>query len=377
MQVRHLQARFESSREELEEKECQVCSFQNSIEKFKVEILDLQAQLDAARSQNVDLNKKGNSLFAEVDDRRCGAERELKSLRSRYETEHKNNEILKQQLHRLKMRIPSLLQANVGRGDSAYVESLEKRIAHVKAENEMLRTKSGRLELDLEKVESKVREELTKFNSDKNNREYSEFMQGLLAVKSEEITRLKESLQKKELQLLLEVDSKAIAEKKAYQVQTQLDQAAIDTTKLKLKIEELKLKYEPDSVKVGKKMERRHYEKIPMPDESAVTFTEERRPVKGLVDRPQIKKQQRETVDEKENKPKLKLTVRKTVSISDDVDVKEMSFNDASVHEQKVPGEEREGAIGDVPKTKVKGKVHHNVKYVSSQVNENDQCKQQ
>jgi hypothetical protein len=81
------------------------------------------------------------------------------------------------------MQIPSLLQANVGHGDSAYVENLEKRITYVKKENEMLRMKCDRHELELEKVESKVREELTKFNSDKNNREYSEFMQGLLEMK--------------------------------------------------------------------------------------------------------------------------------------------------------------------------------------------------
>jgi hypothetical protein len=62
---------------------------------------------------------------------------------------------------------------------------------------------------------------------------------------SEEITKLKEAVQKKERQLLLELDSKATVEKKVHQVQIQLDQSNIDTTKLKLKIEELRLKYEP------------------------------------------------------------------------------------------------------------------------------------
>lgn len=67
--------------EEKEEREKEVVSYYNALEKARVENQDLQVQLGHAPQQALDPNSKDNSLLAEVDDRRLAMERQLNSMK--------------------------------------------------------------------------------------------------------------------------------------------------------------------------------------------------------------------------------------------------------------------------------------------------------
>ncbi|KAH0503115.1 Protein Spindly [Microtus ochrogaster] len=73
--------RVDRLQEEKEEREKEVVSYYNSLEKARVENQDLQVQLGHALQQALDPNSKGNSLLAEVDDRMAAMERQLNPMK--------------------------------------------------------------------------------------------------------------------------------------------------------------------------------------------------------------------------------------------------------------------------------------------------------
>ena len=72
---------MQSAHQEVEEVQCQATSNHNALEKAREEVQDLKAQLDVILMESQDMKKKGNSLFAEVEDRRIEAEKTLISLK--------------------------------------------------------------------------------------------------------------------------------------------------------------------------------------------------------------------------------------------------------------------------------------------------------
>uniref|UniRef100_UPI00358EDCD9 LOW QUALITY PROTEIN: protein Spindly-like n=1 Tax=Myxine glutinosa TaxID=7769 RepID=UPI00358EDCD9 len=95
---------------EHEEVSAEAVSYFNALEKARESQQELQVQLDQARQQAQDPNSRGNSLFAEVEDRRAKTERELVGLRMRHTTLKDQYKFTKEMLHRTKMQFGTLLQ---------------------------------------------------------------------------------------------------------------------------------------------------------------------------------------------------------------------------------------------------------------------------
>ncbi|KAG7157341.1 Spindly-B-like [Homarus americanus] len=67
---------------EVEEKECQCTSYYNALEKNKEEMQELNMEIESLRLAETDPARKGNSLFAEVEDHRQAMEKQLLKKRN-------------------------------------------------------------------------------------------------------------------------------------------------------------------------------------------------------------------------------------------------------------------------------------------------------
>ena len=64
---------------------------------------ELQGEIEILKFDQIDVKKRGNSVFAELDDRRTMVEREYKILRKKYEFFQKDYEEKKQELDRARV----------------------------------------------------------------------------------------------------------------------------------------------------------------------------------------------------------------------------------------------------------------------------------
>ncbi|KFV42580.1 Protein Spindly, partial [Tyto alba] len=138
----NLRNQLERLQGEKEEREKEVVSYCNALEKAREANQELQVQLDHAVQQSLDPTSKGNSLFAEVEDRRAEMERQLISVKIKYQSLQKQHVFTREQLQRMKLQMATLLQM---KGSQAEFEQLERL-------QSMLEQKNGEIEDLLMKV---------------------------------------------------------------------------------------------------------------------------------------------------------------------------------------------------------------------------------
>ncbi|MBW03025.1 Protein Spindly, partial [Eschrichtius robustus] len=128
----NLMRQVDRLKEEKEERQKEAVSYYNALEKARVANQDLQVQLDRALQQALDPNSKGNSLFAEVEDRRAAMERQLISMKVKYQSLKKQNAFNREQMQRMKLQIATLLQM---KGSQAEFEQQERLLAMLEQKN--------------------------------------------------------------------------------------------------------------------------------------------------------------------------------------------------------------------------------------------------
>uniref|UniRef100_A0A8C3SZG9 Protein Spindly n=1 Tax=Chelydra serpentina TaxID=8475 RepID=A0A8C3SZG9_CHESE len=138
----NLRNQLERLQGEKEEREKEIVSYCNALEKAREANQALQGQLDHALLQALDPTSKGNSLFAEVEDRRAEMERQLISVKVKYQSLQKQHAFTREQLQRMKLQMATLLQM---KGSQAELEQLERL-------QSMLEQKNGEIEDLLMKV---------------------------------------------------------------------------------------------------------------------------------------------------------------------------------------------------------------------------------
>lgn len=138
----NLRNQLERLQGEKEEREKEVVSYCNALEKAREANQELRVQLDHVVQQSLDPTSKGNSLFAEVEDRRAEMERQLISVKIKYQSLQKQHAFTREQLQRMKLQMATLLQM---KGSQAEFEQLERL-------QSMLEQKNGEIEDLLVKV---------------------------------------------------------------------------------------------------------------------------------------------------------------------------------------------------------------------------------
>uniref|UniRef100_A0AAV2MK60 Protein Spindly n=1 Tax=Knipowitschia caucasica TaxID=637954 RepID=A0AAV2MK60_KNICA len=257
-----LQRQLERLREEKEEREREAVSWFNSLEKSREANRELQVELDLLQQQAQDPNSKGNSLFAELEDKRAEMEKQLICMKVQYQSLQKQYAFSKQQMQRLKVQIATLMQLQGSRADPAQLERLQSMVSEKNGEIQNLMSKLQRLE----KVEMMVKAQTP--NSapgegieGQDETYYTDLLKMKLNNSIKDSERLGDELSLQRMKSLSESQRALELERKLFTVERMLKQAQSDKIKLQLRVEDLQHKYEPKEGKKGL-LQKRKKEKL-------------------------------------------------------------------------------------------------------------------
>ncbi|KAM5168286.1 protein Spindly-like isoform 1-T2 [Callospermophilus lateralis] len=242
----NLMRQVDRLKEEKEEREKEAVSYYNALEKARVANQDLQVQLGQALQQALDPNSKGNSLFAEVEDRRAAMERQLIGMKVKYQSLKKQNAFNREQMQRMKLQIATLLQM---KGSQTEFEQQERLFAMLEQKNGEIKHLLGEIR-NLEKFKNLYESMDSKPSGNSGALEDNTYYTDLLQLKLENLNKENES-SKSELSIqrrkaLFESQRALDIERKLFANERCLQLAESENMKLRAKLDELKLKYEPE-----------------------------------------------------------------------------------------------------------------------------------
>ncbi|KAG9349045.1 hypothetical protein JZ751_029363 [Albula glossodonta] len=216
----NLQRQMEQLREEKEEREKEAVSCFNALEKAREANQMLQIQLDQMMQQAQDPNSRGNSLFAEV-------------------------------------QIATLMQLQGSRVDPGQLERLQSMLSEKNSEIETLMMKLRRLE----KVEMTVKAQPScapAVDTDSNDGTYyTDLLKMQLSNSVKDAERLGDELSMQRIKALSESQRVLEMERKLFSAERALKHCQSDNIKLQVKLDEFRLKYEPNDVNKSRVQKRR------------------------------------------------------------------------------------------------------------------------
>ncbi|XP_059800812.1 protein Spindly [Hypanus sabinus] len=245
----NLQRQIERLQTEKEEQEKEIVSYCNALEKAREANQDLQIQLDQALQEARDPSSKGNSLFAEVEDRRAMMERQLIGLRIQYQSLQKQHAFSRQQLHRMKVQIATMLQIKGLQSDPGQLERLQSMLAQKNNEIQALVVKLRRLEkmeMNYDSGENHNEVDAADFG---DGQYYVELLKQQIDNAKKENRTVNDELSLQRMKALAESQRVLEVERKFYANERQLKQYQSENMKLRVKLDEMRLKYEPEEVK--------------------------------------------------------------------------------------------------------------------------------
>uniref|UniRef100_A0A4X1U736 Protein Spindly n=1 Tax=Sus scrofa TaxID=9823 RepID=A0A4X1U736_PIG len=205
----NLMRQVDRLKEEKEEREKEAVSYYNALEKARVANQDLQVQLDQALQQALDPNSKGNSLFAEL-------------------------------------QISTLLQM---KGSQTEFEQQERLFAMLEQKNGEIKHLLGEIR-NLEKFKSLYEGMESKPSANsvalKDDTYYTDLLQIKLDNLNKENENTKGELSIQRMKALLESQRALDIERKLFSNERCLQLSQSENMKLRAKLDELKLKYEPE-----------------------------------------------------------------------------------------------------------------------------------
>ncbi|XP_029965068.1 protein Spindly [Salarias fasciatus] len=306
--------------EEKEEREREAVSWFNALEKSRELNRDLQLQLDQVLQEAQDPNSKGNSLFAELEDRRADMERQLISMRVQYQALQKIHAFSKQQMQRMKVQMATLMQLQGSRADPAQLERLQAMLSQKNGEIHGLMSKLQRLErLEVLLKSQPANPAPPEDGEEHDETYYTDLLKMKLSNSVKDVERLGDELSLQRMKSLSESQRALELERKLFRSEQLLKQTQSDKFKLQLRVEELQNKYEPKEAK--KSLQKRKKEKLPV---DVSTSSEDTRPdkprhtVATATDETDAKAAEPEAENRPEEPdPKADLRPAKCVRISD------------------------------------------------------------
>ncbi|KAK4302956.1 hypothetical protein Pmani_024984 [Petrolisthes manimaculis] len=257
---------------ELEENECQCTAYYNALEKNKTEVMELRLEVESLRLAETDPSKKGNSLFAEVEDQRQAMEKQLVNYKTNYNIIKKQYDIKTQQLAKMKLQVASLLSMTNNSADAEYLKHLEESLTSARAQLDKFTKKCQELE-NLHVTNSSISKE------DPEDQDGNQFFKDLYAENQKKIANLDQDLRTAEFEKVVLSDRILQLQRKLHQTETSRDASNSEIIKLRVKLEELATKKGSDT-----KEPKRVVEKIPG---FAGDTTKEMAPNRPTVDEPQ------------------------------------------------------------------------------------------
>ncbi|XP_023361986.1 protein Spindly isoform X1 [Sarcophilus harrisii] len=259
----NLQHQLECLQGEKEDREKEVVSYFNALEKARVTNQDLQTQLDHALQQSMDPNSKGNSLFAEVEDRRAEMERQFISMKVKYQSLQKQHLFNREQMQRMKLQIATLLQMKGSQTEFEQLERLQAMLEQKNGEVENLLVKIKQLEKFKNLYENMESKPSSILCTPEDNSYYIDLLQMKLENSNKEIEKIRDELSLQRMKALYESQRVLEVERKLFTNERHLQLFQSENMNLRVKLDELKMKYEPEEP-VEIPIHKRKREKLPL-----------------------------------------------------------------------------------------------------------------
>jgi len=254
LEVDNIRQRLMEVNEELGEERRQKEDYYQHLQDAKDTVNELNLKNN---SQQMELNsrghsKKGNSLFAELEDKRIAAEKELAVFKLRYDSLRKAHNNVKHEMVQMRYQVLGFLQSRSGdRADRLRVEQLESALSAQRAECAMISAKLRQLQhaKDQNPV-NEVKEAMESFQGSDSSKHYV----NLLLVNAEEMKQKIEMFEKElgvaRFRLVAKEDQLHETERKLYTATTSAEKFRNESLRIKLKVDEMKSKYEAEREKV-------------------------------------------------------------------------------------------------------------------------------
>ncbi|KAM9512070.1 protein Spindly-like [Salvelinus alpinus] len=189
-------------------------------------------------------------------------ERQLISMKVQHQSLLKQHAFSKQQLHRMKVQIATLMQLQGSRADPAQLERLQSMLSEKNSEIQALMIKLRRLE----KVEMTLKAQPSSAPVETDSGDgtyYTDLLKMQLSNSAKDAERLGDELSMQRMKSLSESQRALELERKLFSAERAHKQSQSDNIKLQVKVEELRLKYEPNEVN-KKHIQKRKREKLPV-----------------------------------------------------------------------------------------------------------------
>nr|XP_023955970.1 protein Spindly isoform X2 [Chrysemys picta bellii] len=262
----NLRNQLERLQGDKEEREKEIVSYYSALEKAREANQALQGQLDHALVQALDPTSKGNSLFAEVEDRRAEMERQLISVKVKYQSLQKQHAFTREQLQRMKLQMATLLQMKGSQAELEQLERLQSMLEQKNGEIEDLLMKVRQLEKCKNLYENMKESKPSSSSSIGGEFEdgyYTDLLQMKLENSNKETETLRNELSLQRMKALYESQRVLEVERKLFANERHLQVCQSENMNLRVMLDELKMKYEPEElIKIPKSIKRR--EKIPV-----------------------------------------------------------------------------------------------------------------
>ncbi|CAD5119271.1 DgyrCDS7899 [Dimorphilus gyrociliatus] len=228
-------------------------SYSQYLEKSRLEVKELRSEMDDIKLQYDKHNKKGNSLFAEVEDRRIQAEKELLQFRVKYENLARSHKITSETLEKFKMQLSNVLTLNSG------VKNLDKERMR-KLENELHEAHSEITSLahQLEITNVKLAESKSPFDGfsmsgaikegELNLLDFTEYLKSLIETKEKEKKEVEKKLAQERTFRLATSDELVQTQRRLYEAKSHCEKYKGMYFELSVELRTIRLKYEPEKV---------------------------------------------------------------------------------------------------------------------------------
>ncbi|XP_057377585.1 protein Spindly-like [Daphnia carinata] len=210
-------------------KEKALASSEKLLEEKRIEILELQALLEAERVSQTNPEKRGNSIFSEVEDRRQQVERHLAKLTTLLDKEKKKNLDLQAEIVKVKNQVAFLACGGNNSESSRSVDQLENLLRSTNSQNKDL----------LQKIEALEKKAQAACYPVPQLEDTKKWMQAMLSQKQEENDKLRAEIRDHIRANLCQNDQTMQLTKQFHEAEKNFQRARGEVFRLKLKIEEM------------------------------------------------------------------------------------------------------------------------------------------
>ncbi|GFT83935.1 uncharacterized protein NPIL_237941 [Nephila pilipes] len=230
--------------EGISERDKELKSYSTEIQKARDAASELQGEIELLKLEQVDVTRRGNSVFGELDDRRKLVEKEYKLLLNKYENMLKNFENNRKELTNCKGQIAILLSMTSRSYQDAYIAKLEDQIGNAKREVEHL---TARLNRNM-KVQQQANCNIAFKNDD------YDYLRVMHQQAEQKVKSIEDDLMTVRLENITANDSLIKTRRLLYTSQDELNAMKLENMKLMQLVKELTLKPDAEII-VPKKRE--------------------------------------------------------------------------------------------------------------------------